>query len=59
MTTIKHVKKIVDGVESEEIHFVAPDMRYPTTGSTEIQMTLKDANLFLSELSKKLSSIPY
>lgn len=54
MTTIKHVKKIVDGVESEEIHFVAPDMRYPTAGSTEIQMTLKDANLFLSELSKKL-----
>lgn len=59
MIKISHIKKETDGVISDEVHFTVPDVRYPMAGSVEIQMTLKDANLFLGELSKKLSSIPF
>ena len=59
MEEISHIKKETDGIVSDEVHFTVPDVRYPMAGSVEIQMTLKDANLFLAELSKKLSNIPF
>ena len=59
MIKISHIKKETDGIVSDEVYFTVPDVRYPMAGSVEIQMTLKDANLFLAELSKKLSNIPF
>ena len=59
MIKISHIKKETDGIVSDEVHFTVPDVRYPMAGSVEMQMTLKDANLFLAELSKKLSNIPF
>lgn len=57
--TITHIIKETDGITKEEIHFTVPDVRYEYSGSSEIQMSLKDAHLFLSKLSEKLSSIPF
>lgn len=56
---ITYIKKETEGVVSEEIHFTVPDVRYPNSGSVEIQMSLADANLFVRKLSEKLAAIPF
>lgn len=56
---ITYIKKETDGVVSEEIHLVLPDVRYPLSGGLDIQMSLADANLFASKLNERLAAIPF
>ena len=55
---IIYIKKEEEGNISEEIHINISDVRYPTVG-VDVQMSLQTAVQLVSELSKKLSNIPY
>lgn len=56
---ISHIKKETDGVLVEQIIKVTyKDNRWKNT-EQDIELSLEEANLLLSNLSKKLSEIPY
>lgn len=55
---ISHIKKETDGVLENIIHITYKDNRWQNSESI-IELSLEEANLLLSNLSKKLSEIPY